>query len=370
MPLRGEATNQATYLHLRPVPAGTSQVHTGYHDVYGRDIVQKTVPKAALLADSVARGEPEILLNIDHPAIPRIYEAQYEPTRPGFITFVMDEVGDMGGGQVVLGRHPRPSVGQAVQVGLRLLSALEYIHVVSGIVHRDIKPDNIRLAAEFADAWLIDFNMAGQLDSSRKVLGAQTPIAWMAPEVPLSLEYGIPSEIYSFGVVFYEVIRGRMMSSDFPMGRQEDRVAAGKRAFPDAHFNRWPPEVPANVRRAVTKAMSADPAKRWQTAAEMRQALGSCVFVDWMEDPSGGQRWIGSWPSNRLKSERVEVEVEVQTITSGPNRARRRARARYRPTRDWRRLSELPDRFIDTDSELRHFFDDVERRLASIRPAS
>ena len=370
MPLQGEASHKPTYLNLTPVVQGASQVHRAYHQVYGRPIVQKTVPAAALLPDSVARGEPEILLEIDHAAIPRIHEAQYEPTRPGFITFVMDDVGDFDADEVVLGRRPRPSVGEAAGIGMQLLSALEYIHVVNGLVHRDIKPDNIRLSSDMTEAWLIDFNYAGRLGSQRTVVGAQTPFAWMAPEVPIKGRYGIPSELYALGIVLYELICGRMMAAGYPAERQEDRVSSGERAFPNSHFKRWPPETPASVRKVITKAFAADPSKRWQTATEMRQALGRCVYVDWRKDPSTDGRWVGSWPSSRVPSQRVEVEVVTRLLKAGKDRGRTRALARYRPAATWRRLPGLADHLVESDSKLRHFFDDVERRLARIRPAS
>ena len=370
MPLEGEATHRRTYVDLRRIPQGSSEVHRGFHAIYDRPVVQKTVPIAALLPDSVARGEPQLLVDIDHSAIPRIHEAQYEPTKHGYVTFVMDDVGDFDAGEVVLGRRRRPSTGEAVRLGMQLLSALDYVHVVCGIVHRDIKPDNIRLSQDMGRAWLIDFNFAGKLDGARHVVGAQTPMAWMAPEVPVTQRYGIPSELYALGIVLYELICGRLLSSQYPDSRQEARVSSGKRAFPNSHFRQWPPEVPGCVRKVITKAMSADPSRRWRSASEMRTALGRCAYVDWRQDPESDGRWEGTWPSSAELTNRIGVEVTTRVLGSGKDRGRRRATARYRPGTNWRRLAGLSDRLVDSDTDLTHFFDDVAKRLARIRPAS
>lgn len=370
MPLQGEAAHQSTYLHLAPVNKGSSEVHTAYHSVLGRDVVQKTVPAAALLKDSVVRGEPQILRALEHPSIPRVYEAQHEPTRPGYITFVMEAVGDFDASKVVLGQRRRPSIGEWVNIANHLLSALEYIHGSHHLVHRDIKPDNIRLSEDMNSVWLIDFNYAAFLEHDGTVVGVQTPFPWMAPEVPLTGRYSICSELYALGVVLYEILTGTYLAGGLAEEKQEQRITSGKRAFPDTHFKRWPPEIPRCIRIVIGKAVRADPTKRWQSAAQMRTALGKCVYIDWRKDPTQAGRWKGTWPSNRLHSQRVAVEVAAQLVARGPNRGRRRVRARYRPTTDWRRLPGLPDRFADTDSDLSQFFEDVERRLASIRPAA
>jgi serine/threonine protein kinase len=370
MPLRGEAVDRPTYLQLTQINKGSSEVHTGYHSVFGQNVVQKTVPAAVLLKDSVARNEPQVLLALEHPSIPRIYEAQHEPTRPGYITFTMENVGDFDASKVVLGHRRRPSIGEWVKTANQLLSALEYLHVSHDLVQRDIKPDNIRLSVTMTKAWLIDFNYAAFLEKDGTVIGVQTPFAYMAPEVPVTSRYTICSELYSLGLVLYEIISGTYLAGGLTEEKQEQRITSGKRAFPDSHFKRWSPEIPRGVRSVIAKAVRSDPAERWQSAAEMRTALGRCVYIDWRQDATHADRWEGTWPSNRLHSQRIAVEVTTQLVARGVNRGRRRVRARYLPTTDWRRLPGLSDRFADTDAELSHFFEDVERRLASIRPAA
>ncbi len=369
MPLRGEAASQPTYLNLRPIGPGTSETFIADHDVFGAEVVQKTVPAGALVPDSVVLQEPRLLKNLDHEAIPAIHEAQYDPQRPGCITMVMEQVGTQGAGQVVLGQVPALSIGECVQVGLDLLGALDHLHVVARVLHRDLKPDNVRLSPDRRRGWLIDFNLAGQMTDDGTVTGVATPPAWMAPEVPVTGRYSVRSEIYSLGVVLYELLRGQQMLASYPHDKVEDRVTAGQRGFPNTHYHRWPPHVPAALRRIISKATAADPDRRWETAADMRTALGRLIYIDWRQDPQDGDRWVGTWPSTAKVSDRIEIEVTTRQLRGGPDRGLARAVARYKPGTDWRRLAGVDDRTLPSTDGLCHFFSDVETRLARLRPA-
>lgn len=365
MALRGEA-ERPTYLNLRRIGPGTSEAFDADHSVFGVPVVQKTVREGAAVPDAVVMHEPRLLKELDHPSIPGILEAQYDPERQDCITLILEAVGEFDAGAVVLGREPALSVGETVAVGLKVLGALDYLHA-RGLVHRDIKPDNIRLSADRRHAWLIDFNMAGSMATDGTVQGVVTPWPWMAPEVVASGRYSVRSELYSLGVVLAELVRGRQMLADQPdLDKVQQRLEGGYRGFPDSHFRRFPPHVPAALRRVLSKATAADPNARFGTAAEMRTALGRLVYVDWAESHG---RWTGSWPSNGRESGTTSVEVTVANITSGRNRGERRATARYKPGTEWRRIKGLPDRSVPDDRTLARFFADAESRLASLRPA-
>ena len=251
-----------------------------------------------------------------------------------------------------------------------LLGALEHLHVTAAVLHRDLKPDNLRLSADRRRAWLIDLDVSGQIGPDGTVAGVATPLPWMAPEVPATGEYSVRSEIYSLGVVLYELLLGQQMLDHYPMEQIEARLTSGKRGFPHAHFRRWPPHVPDRLRRVISKTFAADPAGRWGSAAEMRAALGRLVVADWSADAQRPGCWIGTWPSNRSAHERLEVAVETKTLQGGPDRGQRRATARYRPTTSWRRLPGVADRTVASDADLAQFFADVDRRLATLRPSA
>lgn len=369
MPLHGEAARRPTYHNLTPVTPGQSETYFADHEIFGVPVVQKIVPESATVTDAVVLQEPRLLKDLDHPAIPKIYEAQFDPKRPHCVAMVMEKVGEVDGGAVVLGKAPPLSVGEGVAVALDLLGALHHLHVSAGVVQRDIKPDNIRLSSDRCRAWLIDFNVAGRLRSDGTVDGVATPVPWMAPEVP-SDRYSVRSELFSLGVVLYELLRGRQMLADYTQEKAEKRVTSGLRAFPNTHYRRWPPHVSDGLRRVINKALRQEPSDRWRSAAEMRRAVGRLVYVDWHQDPTDPNRWLGTWPSTRDTSERIDVEVTVRTLKGGPDRGKLRAVARYRPGTSWRRLAGFDDRTLDPDADLSQFFDDVDKHLASLRPTS
>lgn len=368
MPLRGEAPNRATYQNLVPIGPGASETYTADHSIFGDNVVQKTIPERAVLPDAVVLHEPRLLKSLEHRAIPQIHEAQFDPIYQDRVVMVMEKVGAFDGGAVVLGQQPPLSVGELLAVASDLLGALDHLHVTASVLHRDVKPDNLRLSENRRRAWLIDLNMSGQIGPDGTVAGVATPAPWMAPEVPITQRYSVHSEIYSLGVVLYELLLGRQMLDGYPMDQIDARVTSGRRGFPDAHFRRWPPHVPDRLRRVITKAFATDPADRWGNAAEMRAALGRLVVVDWSAEAQG--RWTGTWPSNRARHKQIDVEVKTRTLRGGPDRGNRRATARYRPTTSWRRLPELADRVVDSDADLAQFFADAERRLATLRPST
>lgn len=368
MPLHGEARDRPTYQNLRPIGQGQSEAYAGDHGIFDHPVVQKVVADPALDPDALLLHEPQLLKSLEHPRIPRITEAQYDPASPGSIIMVMENVGELSGGATVLGQVPPLSVGECVAVALDLLSALSYLHVVRGVVHRDIRHDNFRLSSDRRRAWLIDFDLAGRLGPDGRVAGALTPMAWMAPEVHTA-GYSVQAELYALAVVLYEQLRGRQMLVDYDEERIEARVTSGHRAFPDEHYRRWPPHVPDGLRRILNKGVVAAPAQRWGSAHDMEAALGRLVYVDWRQDPNDDERWVGTWPSNASLTDRTDVEVTVQTLRGGPDRGARRACARYMPGTGWSRLRGLTDRLVGTQGELSQFFEDADKRLAALRPA-
>lgn len=367
MALRGEA-HRPTYLNLRPVGPGSSETFDAEHSLFGVSVVQKTVSLRAVVPDAVVLLEPRLLKELDHSSIPGILEVQHDPQRNDCVTMVLEAVGEFDAGAVVLGREPALSVGETASVALAVLGAIDHLHT-RGLMHRDIKPDNIRVSADRRHAWLIDFNMAGLMTNDGTVTGVATPFPWMAPEVVATGRYSVRSELYSLGVVLSEPLRGRQMLADQPdLSKVEKRLADGKRGFPDVHFRRWPPHVPDGLRRLLTKATSLRSDDRFGAAAEMRTAMGRLIYTDWAA--AGEGRWTGTWPSTRHLSMRIDVEVTVATIQSGPNRGEHRATARYMPGLEWRRMKGLDDHVVPDDRALERFFADVDNRLASLRPTS
>ena len=165
-------------------------------------------------------------------------------------------------------------IDRAVRIATEVLDALGHAHD-HGLAHRDIKPDNIVLSAETGGAILVDFGIARAIASSGEdrvtrsgfVVGTEE---YMSPEQA----GGSPAidgrtDLYSLGVVLFEALAGRPPFS-----------AASAAAVLDMQQHAPPPDlrklrrdVPRALSDAVMKSLSKAREARWQTAAEMRQAL-------------------------------------------------------------------------------------------------
>jgi serine/threonine-protein kinase len=160
-----------------------------------------------------------------------------------------------------------------------VLEALEYAHGL-GVVHRDVKPDNIKLSP--AGAVLMDFGIAkavaasavggaARLTRSGFTVGTS---AYMSPE-QIAGQHNIDhrSDLYSVGCVLYECLTGAP-----PYDHTDDRLVLGmhmRSAVPDARKRRA--DTPPKLAKLVTRALAKNPGDRWQTAAEMGAALRACA---------------------------------------------------------------------------------------------
>jgi serine/threonine-protein kinase len=160
----------------------------------------------------------------------------------------------------------------ALRLTARVLAALEYAHQ-RGIIHRDIKPGNILmpsptwpLLADFGIAKLLNDNEGQRLTQAGAFIG--TP-AYVAPEQAFGTPVDARTDLYSLGVVLYEMLTGRVpFEADTPMSM------LGKHAYepppPPRSIN---PDLPAVVEPVLLRALAKDPADRYQSASLMAEAL-------------------------------------------------------------------------------------------------
>lgn len=161
------------------------------------------------------------------------------------------------------------SANEISNIIMALASAIDYAHV-RGIIHRDIKPSNIMFTQD-GDVVLTDFGIVRMLGMPRYTLTgfiAGTP-TYMAPEQAQSLTSDHRSDIYSLGVILYELVTGHTpFSGDTPMEIIKKHI---DEPLPPIDINNT--NMPLNVEMVIRKTLAKNPEERYQTATELALAL-------------------------------------------------------------------------------------------------
>jgi serine/threonine protein kinase len=191
----------------------------------------------------------------------------------GIAYFVMALV--TGGSLAALLTHePRQPIDEVRRLLCEIADGLAYAHL-RGVIHRDIKPDNILLDGETGRAMVTDFGIARAIEAGTRLtvtgLAVGTP-TYMSPEQAVGdREIDGRSDIYSLGVLAYQMLTGRV---PFTAGNSVALL------LKHVNENPWPiaelrPETPKALREAIERALAKAPEDRWPTAATLRDTLAS-----------------------------------------------------------------------------------------------
>ncbi|MCZ6755857.1 MAG: serine/threonine-protein kinase, partial [Gemmatimonadetes bacterium] len=219
---------------------------------------------AALGADRFVR-EIEIAANLTHPHILPLYDSG---EADGFLYYVMPYIeGDTLRQRIE--KEGELPVGEAVRIIREVVDALAFAHS-HGVVHRDIKPDNVMLSGRHA--MVTDFGVAkaiseatgrNQLTTAGVALG--TP-AYMSPEQATADPHvDHRADIYAVGAMAYELLTGRV---PFVGATPQAVLAAQVTEEPDP-VSKYRDQVPSELETVVMKCLAKKPADRFQTAEEM-----------------------------------------------------------------------------------------------------
>lgn len=158
-----------------------------------------------------------------------------------------------------------------IQIGIQTADALHYAHQ-TGVVHRDIKPSNLMLDHD-GKLWVTDFGLAqiqgaGAITMTGEVIGT---LRYMSPEQPLGQRVLVDqrTDIYSLGVTLYELLTFKKA-----FGGDNPKEIIRQVCFDEpVSIRRLNPRVPEDLETIVLKAMSKNPADRYQTARELADDL-------------------------------------------------------------------------------------------------
>jgi eukaryotic-like serine/threonine-protein kinase len=260
---------------------GLASVHLARSPAIKNPVALKRLfPHVTTVREIVASfiDEARLARYLQHPGIARIYE--YGRLRG--IYFIAFEFVP-GPTLLQLQKHCAAHVGRipnavVLEIAYQLCEALDHAHNLRdrvglplGIVHRDVSPSNV-IVSSGGQVKLIDFGLAKTKQSSvQSVVGViKGKLNYVAPEY-LSGKLDARCDLWALGVCMYELLTGRRLFDAPEQGTILERV----RAMPIPPPSRANPDVPHEIDQIVLTALERDPAKRWQNAAAMRNAIAA-----------------------------------------------------------------------------------------------
>jgi TonB family protein len=243
---------------------GMAAVYEAHESSLERSVALKVLPPELLWDKSFVgrfRQEGRLVARLEHPNIVPIYGSGIDE---GIAWMSMRLLG--GGTLGGLMQRQRLTPERTVRILRAVANALDYAHT-RGVIHRDIKPTNI-LLDEADHVCVADFGLAFMADITQRQSTVRTIVGtpqYMAPEAGLGKELDHRSDIYSLGVVAFEMLTGELpFTADSPI------------ALLLKHINHDPPSpsgIAAPLLRAVHKALAKNADERWSSAGAFATAL-------------------------------------------------------------------------------------------------
>jgi serine/threonine-protein kinase len=216
--------------------------------------------------------EIDVLRQLDHPNIARLLDAGESDW---LVWYVMEFV-EGPSLRAWLDAHGRAPLGVALRRACEILDAIAHAHE-RGIVHRDVKPENIVLSPGRGGV-LLDFGIARAVAVSEgeKVTRSGFTVGtsrYMSPEQAAGQPVDHRSDLYALGCVLYESLTGSP-----PYEHELDsHVMVFHQRAPIPDIRRARPDVPKPLAQAMERALAKDPKDRWQSARELRAVLLAAI---------------------------------------------------------------------------------------------
>ena len=269
-------------------------VYRARDETLDRDVALKVLAEGML--DPAARGrlrkEARALSRAVHPSIATVYDFGSD----GDLDFIVME---LVGGPTLAERLEAGPLDEStvVDLGRQLALGLGAAHA-AGVIHRDVKPSNLKVTPD-GRLKILDFGIAlqtlGETDTTRTVSFAERfagTLPYMAPEQLKGAEADVRTDVYGAGAVLYEMATG---SRAFPE-RQEAQLFDAVLRRPVVAPRELRPGLSAPLEGCILKALEKDPGQRYQTATDLSRDLGAVPQTTAATSPSTRPRRSGFIP--------------------------------------------------------------------------
>jgi serine/threonine-protein kinase len=252
---------------------GMAEVHAGRDTRLGREVAVKVL-RADLARDPQFqlrfRREAQNAAALNHPAIVAVYDTGEVDGDAGPLPYIVMEYVDGQTLREIVKSSGPLSQQRVLEVMADVCAALDFSHRHQ-IIHRDVKPANIMIN-QVGAVKVMDFGIARALSDGQAVTQTAAVIGtaqYLSPEQAQGEPVDARSDVYAAGCVLYELLAGQPpFTGDSPVAVAYQHVREA--AKPPSEVN---PQVPPDLDAIVLKAISKNPANRYQTAAEMRSDL-------------------------------------------------------------------------------------------------
>ena len=248
---------------------GMANVYRGTDVKTGNQIAVKVLKEEFLDNEELVRrfkNESKAISILSHPNIVKVYDVSVTDKLQ---YIVMEYVDGITLKEYLKQRGGALTWKETVHFATQVLSALQHAHS-KGIIHRDVKPQNIMLLADgsikMMDFGIARFSRAQSQTVSDKAIGS---VHYISPEQAKGERTDARTDIYSVGVMLYEMLSGRLPFD----GDGAVSIAIMQISEKPKPLAEIAPKTPAGLRQITEKAMEKDPDKRYQSAQEMLAAI-------------------------------------------------------------------------------------------------
>lgn len=255
---------------------GMATVYRAHQSTMNRDVALKVIP----LDDPVEQSddfrrrfaqEASVIAALEHIHILPVYSYGIQDNIAYLSMRLL-----RGGSLSQLMKKERLPVERAVEIFTQIAQGLAYAHS-KGVIHRDLKPTNI-LLDEVGHAYLTDFGLAKMVESDQQMTKSGNIVgtpAYMSPEQLRGDPLDHRSDIYSLGIILYEMVAGRQ-----PFESESSDIVTliykhlEKPPTPPSVYN---PDIPAEIEAIILRALSKSPSDRFESAGMMAKQLREAV---------------------------------------------------------------------------------------------